>query len=506
MKKAVVLTLIIGFLLFAACVPTPDHEFVVNKAEIDTDTVLHATAAPSGNADLSTDKNAIPDSPHDGVLLSDRIGAPAHWSEDAFSKQVPFDTLTVEIDADVFVPDTERVGVYTATFDVPFSETQQKGLVLKYLGDERPFKADVKEYWRKWQIEEEIRELQQALEYDNAIEDKKMRDNMLQQDNRHLQSAMDRYNAAPEDWDHVDWDGTYASGRGEQAKNLLLYANTDQPAHYKKLSVTAYGFSYSDETQPTNEDSRSRVSYRDATAVAPETDGERAAAELALNELHALGIGTFTVKSVESSIDTFWRVSGVDYPQTGYLVHLWHTVDGLPFYDFQAWHGDDNLMNHVEETGMKEAPDYSVYMPGQYRAEVGVRDGKVVSVFLEGTHHVTGCVNEDVQLLPFEKIVETFKEQIAYHYYTGDWEDPDSGNGETLHITGIRLSMMRVRKKDSPEEFYLLPVWDFTGYTESALWPMTPEEFERHKEWAIGLTFLTVNAVDGSVIDRDLGY
>ncbi len=66
--------------------------------------------------------------------------------------------------------------------------------------------------------------------------------------------------------------------------------------------------------------------------------------------------------------------------------------------------------------------------------------------------------------------------------------------------------MMRVRKKDSPEEFYLLPVWDFSGYFEHALWPIAPEDLEREKQWAASLSYLTINAVDGTIIDRNKGY
>ncbi len=509
MKRIAMILLALSVLV--ACVPTPDHEFVIGKQDAVTDTAILVTAAPITGETVG-ETNGEPDgetqsAPH--VTLAERIGAPAHYAEEEFSKKVPFDTLKVQIDADVHVPDTEKVGVYTATFDMPFSETQQKALILRYFGEERPFCVNRKSsgYWRKWQIEEEIKLRQKELERNSALEDKKMREIMTEQSNRQLKQAMESYKKAPEDWEHLEWDGSLAKGRGEKATYITLYANTDQPAHYKRISFSAYSFDYNDETQPVYELHLGiGVNYRDATAIAPATEAERTAAALAEAELNALGIGTFRVKTVQPGVDTSWQASDVDYPATGLLVQLWYTVDGLPFYDFQAWHGDDNLMNYVEANGMKEGEDYSVYMPGQYRAEVGVRDGKVVSIGLEGMHSITGCVNDNVQLLPFEKVIEIFKEQIAYHYFTGDYEDPDSGKGETLHITDIRLSMMRVRKKDSPEEFYLLPVWDFTGYFESAMWPIAPEDLEREKLWGASLSYLTINAVDGTIIDRNKGY
>ena len=509
MKRLAVMFLSLALLL--ACVPTPDHEFVIGKQDADIDAVLLQTAAPvtgetvgNPNEEPGGETESVPH-----VTLAERLGAPAHYTEEEFSRKVPFDTLKVQIDADVHVPDTEKVGVYTATFDVPFSETQQKALILRYLGEERPFKVNIKDgqYWRKWQIQEQIEYHQKKLQRDDAIEDSDLRKIMLEADNRGLQSAMEQYRNAPEDWEHLEWDGSLAKGRGEKATYITLYANTDQPAHYKRVAFSAYSFEYGDETQPVCEmNTNSTVNYRDAVTIEPQTDAERAAVSLAEEELKRLNVGTFCTKSVQPSGDSDWQASDVDYPATGLLVQLWYTVDGLPFYDFQSWHGSDDLMNYVEETGMEPEQDYSVYIPGQYRACVGVRDGKVASISIDGMHSVAGCVNDNVQMLSFDKIIETFKEQIGYHYYTGDWEDPDSGKGETLVITDIRLSMMRVRKKDSPEEFYLLPVWDFLGYMLHPYWPREGEDLERHKQWADSLSFLTINAVDGTIIDRNKGY
>lgn len=240
MKRLLIILLSLALL---ACVPTPEQEFVISKRDTDTDAVLLRTPEPlAGGAAVNS--NGEPggetqSAPH--VTLAERLGAPAHYTEEEFSRKVPFDTLKVQIDADVHVPDTEKVGVYTATFDVPFSETQQKALILRYLGEERPFKVNIKDgqYWRKWQIQEQIEYHQKKLQRDDAIEDSDLRKIMLEADNRGLQSAMEQYRNAPEDWEHLEWDGSLAKGRGEKATYITLYANTDQPAHYKRVAFSA---------------------------------------------------------------------------------------------------------------------------------------------------------------------------------------------------------------------------------------------------------------------------
>ena len=53
-------------------------------------------------------------------------------------------------------------------------------------------------------------------------------------------------------------------------------------------------------------------------------------------------------------------------------------------------------------------------------------------------------------------------------------------------------------------ERYLLPVWDFMGYDYN-------DEIDNssqigHKAWFSAQSLLTINAIDGSIIDRDAGY
>ena len=67
-------------------------------------------------------------------------------------------------------------------------------------------------------------------------------------------------------------------------------------------------------------------------------------------------------------------------------------------------------------------------------------------------------------------------------------------------ITTVRLGLMSIREKDS-ETGLLIPVWDFLGYSESqhgkSVTLLDTNELE---------PFLTINAVDGSIIERGNGY
>jgi hypothetical protein len=389
---------------------------------------------------------------------------------------------------------------------VPFSEAQQKALIRKFLGDsENPTTVDKNgRSFRKWEIEEEILLRQKELERASTFDDPEMRSVLTEQANEQIRQSMESYRDAPEDWIHTPWNGVCISGRGESAGQLYLYAPTDQPAHYKTLFLWAYGIRYQDESLCLSEnlDIYSTVlNPRSAVQGMPQTDEERAAAELAKNEANALGVGTFSVKAVANGKETHIPLSSLA-PDGGTVVYLWLTVDGLPIYNLSTWHGNDNLPKDEPS----EDANYNGYLPEQTVASFGIRDGKLAYLEISGLQTIQFCVNENAQLLPFSEIERIFCQQIGYRYYTGDDENPNSGNGETIHITDAYLSMMRVRKKDTPDEFYLLPVWDFVGYTEYDASPFSDEELEQQKIDYQSMTFLTVNAIDGTIIDRNLGY
>lgn len=107
--------------------------------------------------------------------------------------------------------------------------------------------------------------------------------------------------------------------------------------------------------------------------------------------------------------------------------------------------------------------------------------------------------DEYVFLLPFSEIQDIFEEMILKKY--GDiYGDVDKMNLE-FFIDEVRLGYMRVFEKGSPMEGEMVPVWDFIG-TE-VFYPAGKEPMEDALPYA---SRLTINAMDGTIIDRDLGY
>ncbi len=118
-------------------------------------------------------------------------------------------------------------------------------------------------------------------------------------------------------------------------------------------------------------------------------------------------------------------------------------------------------------------------------------------------------MSENVEIMPFEKIKEIFLNQIGY---SNAWIDQDEHIvSRDLFITEVRLGMMRVSIKDSIDKYMVIPVWDFFGYTVDKYDAQQPggyalNENNEYTNVVEAHSFLTVNGIDGSIIDRNLGY
>lgn len=157
-------------------------------------------------------------------------------------------------------------------------------------------------------------------------------------------------------------------------------------------------------------------------------------------------------------------------------------------------------------------------------------DAGMVSFEWETPMTVKSIDNTDVSLAPFDKIAQRAAAQIgqfwAYNAIEAksnegkDMSDP----GCTAIITKVELGLMRVAKADS-EDYYYIPVWNFFTDLEHTddYWERTgrePYSSDEHDDvdedgnLNCGLldgfpqdgTAVTINALDGSVIDRNLGY
>lgn len=109
---------------------------------------------------------------------------------------------------------------------------------------------------------------------------------------------------------------------------------------------------------------------------------------------------------------------------------------------------------------------------------------------------VKSIVSSDTKILPFEDIMKRFEQQFPIRYAQSDAKIQSSA----YTVSRITLGLMRLQVKDSTSEYMMVPVWDFFGTLEQKGDSGTTVSDHTLQ------SFLTINAIDGSVIDRTLGY
>lgn len=210
------------------------------------------------------------------------------------------------------------------------------------------------------------------------------------------------------------------------------------------------------------------------------TIGEQAAYELAQRTVDALQVGDFTYVHRQGVLG--------DYGDWGCYGFLF---------------GRDAAGAVESFTNAQFAFDGSGASWPYERISVLVDDAGILSVRYDSPSETLDTVTPNAALLPFGEIQSVFEKMVLLVNNRTETRDaPDDPLTMEYHITGIRLGTMSIAEDDSAETGLLIPVWDFMGY----LTYHTNLEGDRTVYTNERQAFLTVNAIDGSIIDREKGY
>ena len=197
----------------------------------------------------------------------------------------------------------------------------------------------------------------------------------------------------------------------------------------------------------------------------------------------------FTISRVQALKPASWNQAS-ENEISGYEVSLLPVIGGVTVAPYWTGHGSDTAQQAAVKKGLFEELDYDAVI-GPESISVIVENGRIVH--LDWSHHYERgtCINENVQLLAFSEIERAIKNAIFTEHFL------DEGCDQTLKIVRIELNMMRIKQRDSKESYYDMPVWDVLVYEPGTV----DEEPTRFIS-----SYVTINAVDGSRIDRSRGY
>ena len=255
---------------------------------------------------------------------------------------------------------------------------------------------------------------------------------------------------------------------------------------------------------------RTDYKYRDYSIQLPDASKEESIARgNAL--MQALGLQNFVLTdaqqwSVELPGDNgIWRlyyaptVNG--FPIAGARQDITQTHDGTVYQDYQSW---DYACKESEN------PDTVSWDLENILLDVGKNGVLRFAWTAPSTKPVVR--QAESTLLPFEEIASIANTMLP-EVIVGPKETPltklDQYNGfdtrMDVDITKVSLSLMRIRDKGSLQGT-IVPVWDFWGTSD---WYDAEPNAYGYQEKGMNYDFqpmLTLNAVDGTIVDRQLGY
>lgn len=479
-----------------ACQPTPEEVVVVGKGDGLSDLIQ---STPDASRSVSPSK---PSTQTNDALYT-KLGAPKHWN---FETTELGGKLNITADVDVELPGVSQLPAATASLSEFTQEDLEKiAEVLGVKGSEwtEIINVPTKEMIEQWIIED-------RAEIANPIDDiraKKAKENLKAHEQLYIdapyESEVKRTLTEFELSEVEFYEGT--TGVRFEATTMIdgqpFYFYAGNVFGKKVRSVRASFGSHFAGFYGTYIDKPYGISLTKEQAAAQSS----VIAKQLTDELKLCYVVP-TGGSKREDISRNW----------GWACVFMREINGCP----TAYESTD-VGSNIESEVMEPIP---------YEKMVIVMDDMgMVSFEWETPMSIESIDNPDVTLLAFEEIAQRATAQIgqfwAYNAIEAKSHDGEdmSDPGCTAKITKVELGLMRVAKADS-DEFYYIPVWNFFTDLEHTddYWERTGKElfsWEDHdfvdengnstdkicsypQAWGA----VTINALDGSVIDRDLGY
>lgn len=171
----------------------------------------------------------------------------------------------------------------------------------------------------------------------------------------------------------------------------------------------------------------------------------------------------------------------------GYIFYFTRVLDGMPITNTSAYGG--GLENHD-----------STLVPWSYeRCEVIVGDDGIQKAEIFSPYNLEGIQTENVKLMDFDSIVKIYEQMME----VSNADISELEKQKTYHIKKIKLGYSRIYDPtvDSSSGI-LVPVWDFFGGFDVETDGYSEQNNGEHST----TSYMTINAIDGTVIDRGLGY
>lgn len=448
MKRMLAVSLVLLMLL--GCQPTPCEETVYGKG------------AEKEQAWRQTVAEDVP------------YATPSRWVE----SYALYDGLTADFDAAVTAPSGGSMHLYEirpASFP---TEKTEALFQLLFPGCRLVERGDVRTKAALAQTMREVAASISNVDQNHPEFSAQEREDYLAEQNAALAELHEAYLNAPETYTAREWASIADSFR--DAENGLSLSIVAPDTGAVLADVTLHTASSQEGFTPMHLDLCLYRSWKDVDASIDVTD----------------------VAATAALAERFLQYAGLS---DRYFVEATTLRDGCRFV-YAVPHYDGVAVSYAEP----------IYRPGaEAYADVRAQEAIILMLTQEGVSvllwdspsEIAATEAETAFLMPFDRVQERAVKQLGYSHYGAE----EGTVARRLLIREVRLGYCVVHRAGG--SWSAIPVWDFYGcyadrYADQGATQWILDENAEHIVDPYGKvgTLLTLNAIDGSVIDRNLGY
>ena len=436
--------------LLIACVPTPEEEAVVQKDQGQM--LFHASKA---------------DERMEIIDLYERLGAPKEYKANLSAIN---GRLKVIVDAKVIMPEDELPVVRVMPVDFTLEQ------ILAFAGELMPKDAKYVDFdagRSKGYYNSLIQNLQWAIDHwDQGGHDLYVDFDSIEDAKKSLSELLMQQSNAPETLPEMDPQTIPCNGEYPMNGMCRLIATKDHET-FSMIHVNNFSREYV----------TSLEYVRDQYYNYFVSDGRT----------HQEAPPSAEIKETVFQLISRLPIDGFDCYAVFPAVYFGSRNEKIPCYHFIF----TRSINRVSETATDVEVAVETYdKPWGYEMIHVIADENGVAAFkYANPYAVSDIVVEKTNLLSFDDILEVFNKRITV-YHNNLIDGTRDALQKEYNIINIRLGLVSI-KEENADSGLLVPAWDFLGYER--YWENENESLSYTNELH---SFLTINAIDGSIINR----
>ena len=469
---------IVSACFLTACQPTPEEQIVKSKDKDLVQEVIEANKEEHA-AELEEDKEVI------------------KQQIETINKHLDIemqanDRVKIVVDADVSIPAYDRIPMVRVQPENLTKEHLQK--LIDTICGSNPvyFQHNQSGMWSKEETEQMVTKLKSYLQNDNLEPHVKS----------HLKDTIDfleeQHHFSMSKADEKLYDGSLMSadnnktysyitslksylGKG-QAARIQLWQSINSKHTQLLFQNEEYGLAYNTFEQYEGVDAEKiNLPYTKCKEMAEQIvktlDGDDTNMDIYSSAI-GYSIGSFADYSKETS------------PQC-YTFKFARNYNGVLAKNINGLHGMSE-MNYSESIQAE-------------RMIISIDNDGIYSVSWGNYLRFIETLAQDVPLMEFDSVNNIFTDYCGYKFsWVPKYDNIPEDTTVTINVDSVELNLMMTLEKDKQDSYIMIPVWDYIGDInyDQELTAQDGYPIEGEKNVAI----LTINAIDGTIIDREQGY